>query len=83
MTSLDRFSEARPGEGLKPSLEMLQELKEQDKKDMVYDYVDRYFDDCGRFPEVDFVLDNFSGVDLDDTMIEGTINHMKKHRKEL
>jgi hypothetical protein len=75
--SLDRFSQAGPGEGLKPSLSALEEQRELIKKDIIHDFVENYFDDTGILPDIDLVLDIFSKVDLDPDMIQAKLDRME------
>ena len=70
---MDRFSSPMSREFSRPSLDMIDEQNELNKRDIVGEYVRNYAEDNGMFPDSIEVQEVFYPIDLDIDLIEKEI----------
>lgn len=76
MNSLDRFSRSLEGERVSSlSFAEIMEQRELNKQDLVFSFIDRYVDDCGRLPEAEDIQETFYKVGIDLDLIEKELNY--------
>lgn len=77
MTTLDRFSQPLSRELSRLSLAEIDEQNELNKRDLVYNFVNKYYDDTGRLPEVEDIQETFYHVELPDSLVQSELNNFK------
>jgi hypothetical protein len=59
------------------SLFAIRELQEETKKDLVRDYIHRFYDDTGRFPEREDIQETYDHIYLDDTLVNNQLEMLR------
>jgi hypothetical protein len=70
---LDRFSRPLEGEKNSPSLEMIEEQREQNKRDIVQTYVSNYMYQFDSLPDAQYIQETLYKIDIDLDIIQDEI----------